>query len=66
MQRRSLAAIFLTGLMVLSGCFGAISTDEDENSEVPLSKTVELSASWGIVPDSITLDGAPIQLAKSR
>ncbi len=64
MQRRSLAAILLASLMVLSGCFGAISTDEDEkNTEVPLSKTVELSASWGILPDSITLDGAPVQLA---
>ena len=63
MQRRSLAALFLTGLMVLSGCFGAVSQNDDESEiDEPLSNTVELTAAWGVIPDSIPLDGTPVLL----
>ena len=63
MQRRSLAALFLTGLMVLSGCFGAVSQNDDANEiEEPLSLTVELNATWGVIPDTVPFDGTPVLL----
>ena len=66
MQRGSLAALFFTGLMVLSGCFGAVDSSEDGNSiEDIVSNTVDLEAEWGMLPDSIPLDGTPVQLTIS-
>lgn len=63
MQRRSLAAILLTGLMVLSGCFGAVSpTDDGKEVEETRPLTVELSTSWGLLPETIPLDGTPVLL----
>ena len=63
MQRGSLAALFFTALMVLSGCFGAVDSSEDENAgEEPVSNTVQLEAEWDILPDTISLDGTPVQL----
>ncbi|MCP2505333.1 MAG: MSCRAMM family adhesin SdrC, partial [Candidatus Poseidoniaceae archaeon] len=66
MQRGSLAALFLTGLMVLSGCFGAVESGEDGKSiDESLSNTVQLEAEWGILPESIPLDGTPVQITIS-
>ena len=66
MQRGSLAALFFTALMVLSGCFGAVDSSEDgKEIEEPQVKTVLLAAEWGILPESIQLDGNPVQLTIS-
>ena len=66
MQRGSLAALFFTGLMVLSGCFGAVDSGDDENQiEEPSLQAVLLAAEWDIHADSIQLDGTPVQLTIS-
>ena len=63
MQRQTFAAILLASLLVISGCLGSVDTVEDE-TEVPDSQSneVKLSASWGVVTDTIEFDGTPAQL----
>ena len=61
MDSRSWAAFLLTGILLLSGCFGGIETNEDEisNDETTV-KTVVLSAEWDVNPDTIALDGTSV------
>ena len=63
MQRGSITAILLAGLMVLSGCIGAITPGEEENViDDSSAQQLELSASWDLAPDSKVLNGGPVQL----
>ena len=64
MHRQTTAAILLASLLLISGCLGAVNSDEEETL-IPDSETneVKLSAAWGIVTDTIELDGTPAQLS---
>ena len=64
MHKQTLAAILLAGLLVVSGCLGSVDTDEEELvvSEID-SNQVKLVASWGVVTESLELDGTPAQLS---
>ena len=63
MEGRSLKAILLVGLLVLSGCLSGTETEtvtSDTDSEV--NNTVSLTSSWGALPEITLLDGTPIVL----
>ena len=61
MHRRSLAAFLLTGILLLSGCFGGVEVNEDETLDSEdLVKTVQLSVEWGVNPDTKMLDGTSV------
>ena len=63
-HRQTTAAVLLASLLLISGCLGAVNSDEEETL-IPDSETneVKLSAAWGIVTDTIELDGTPAQLS---
>ncbi len=64
MHKRSLSAIMLTSLLVLSGCLGVSNEDEKETIIQEFDQnTVQLSASWGLTPEVLPLDGTPVQLS---
>lgn len=63
MEGRSLYAVLLVGLLVLSGCIGATETPTDSTPNINNAETiVSLNATWGVVPQDAVLDGTPIQL----
>ena len=63
MHRQTTAAVLLASLLLISGCLGAVNSDEEETLiPDPETNEVKLSASWGIVTDTIELDGTPAQL----
>ena len=54
----------LTSLLILSGCLG-VSNEEEKETIIQESEqnTVQLSASWGLTPEVLPLDGTPVQLS---
>jgi len=63
MEGRSLHAILLVGLLVVSGCLSGTETEtETPDTDSELNNTVLLSSTWGALPEKAFLDGTPIVL----